>query len=123
MTTATQREKRIAELREYARLNFNSILEGADKDIRSLGWERVDDPNYRPDRFDSPMVERRDMGFIRPWGDFLLLLTDRAVEQYYVTEATAESYAKVALKPFLSDFAKWKYRLRKDHSGPQFRRM
>jgi len=52
-----------------------------------------------------------------------LLLTDRAVEQYYVTEATAESYAKVALKPFLSDFAKWKYRLRKDHSGPQFRRM
>ena len=123
MTTATQREKRIAELREYARLNFNSILEGADKDIRSLGWERVDDPNYRPDRFDSPMVERRDMGFIRPWGDFLLLLTDRAVEQYYVTEATAESYAKVALKPFLSDFAKWKYRLRKDHGGPQFRRM
>jgi hypothetical protein len=123
LTTATQREKRIAELREYARLNFNSILEGADKDIRSLGWERVDDPNYRPDRFDSPMVERRDMGFIRPWGDFLLLLTDRAVEQYYVTEATAESYAKVALKPFLSDFAKWKYRLRKDHSGPQFRRM
>jgi hypothetical protein len=110
LTTATQREKRIAELREYARQNFNTIVNQADRDIRSLGWVKVDDANFRPDRFESPVIERRDMGFTRPWGDFFLILTDYAVEHFYVTEATAKSYARVALKPFDSDFAKWKYR-------------
>lgn len=111
MTTASQREKRIAELREHARQNFNKIVEGADRDIRSLGWVRVTDPSYHPNRLDRPDLERWDLFFARPWGDFFLILTDYAQEHFYVTEATAKSYARIALKPYEKDlFESWKYK-------------
>lgn len=122
MTAATQREKRIAELREYARQNFNTIVNQADKDIQSLGFEKIDDPDYLPDELDRPQLVRLDMYYVRPWGDFFLILVDFAVEHFYVTEATAKSYARVALKPFQGDFANWKYRRREQSNRSLSRR-
>jgi hypothetical protein len=40
------------------------------------------------------------MVYRRPWGDFFLTLVQQAQEDYYVTEETAKSYARLALLPF-----------------------
>ena len=110
MATPTQREKRIAELRDYATKNFNPIVERADKDIRNLGWVRTYEPDFKPTNFEKPAIQRRDMFYARPWGDFFLTLVDYAQEHFYVAEATAKSYARVALKPLEDDLDEWKYK-------------
>lgn len=111
MVTPTQREKRIGELRDYARDNFNAMVERADKDIQSLGWIRNYDSDFHPHNYDRPAIQRRDMFYPRPWGDFFLTLVDYSQEHFYVTDTTAKSYARVALKPFEKDlFENWKYK-------------
>ncbi len=109
MVTPTQREKRIAELREYATKNYNAIVERADNDIQSLGWIRVYGTDFHPTSYDKPHIQRRDMFYSRPWGDFFLILIDYAQEHFYVTEATAKSYARIALKSLEDDLDEWKY--------------
>ena len=102
---------RILELRNYAQKNFNSILQNAEREIREEGWILADeDKSFEPTAFGHPSLRRRDMFYRRPWGDFLLILTDRAQEWYYVTEETAKSYARAALEPFARELLakKWK---------------
>jgi hypothetical protein len=50
------------------------------------------------------------MLYRRPWGDFLLTLIEQAQEDYYVTEATAKSYAEAALRPFGRELLNKKWR-------------
>jgi len=108
----SERTKRILELRQYAKENFTSILHEAEAEIKQLGWvpAEADDPLVRGDMFYQPCLRRRDMLFRRPFGDFLLILMDIAQKKYYVTEATAKSYAKAALQPLEQELLtrKWK---------------
>ena len=98
------------ELRNYAQKNLNSILQNAEREIREEGWVPADDEDFKPRLHNQPSLRRRDMFYRRPWGDFLLILTDRAQEWYYVTEETAKSYARAALEPFARELLakKWK---------------
>lgn len=106
----TQRQVRILELRNYAEKNFNSIFENAEREIREEGWIPADDEKFKADLNNQPYLIRRNMSYRRPWGDFLLILTQRAQDWYYVTQETAKSYARAALQPFVRDLLakKWK---------------
>jgi hypothetical protein len=96
--TATQRKRRIAELRDYATRNFDSILQSAEREIRQEGWIPADGEDFQS--YNQPRLTRRGMVYRRPWGDFFLTLIQQAQEDYYVTEETAKSYARLALLPF-----------------------
>jgi hypothetical protein len=105
------RTERIFELRKYAKENFTAILRSAEREIARLGWVPADDdPKVRTDTITQPCLRRRGMFYRRPWGDFLLTLMDIAQKRYYVTEATAKSYAKAALQPLEQELLtrKWK---------------
>jgi hypothetical protein len=88
---AIQRKRRIVDLRDYAIRNFDSILQSAKREIRREGWIPADDEDFEPRLHNQPVL--------RPWGDFLLTLVQRAQEDYYVTEETAKSYARLPLQP------------------------
>ena len=107
---APLREKRIAELRDLARNDFNGMLKKADDDIRSLGWVRTDASLRYESYGDWPAITHKGRGYQRPWADFLFALKTHAEEHFYVTENTAFDYAKMALKPFEPEFGKWKYK-------------
>jgi hypothetical protein len=107
----TQRQVRILELRNYAEKNFNTILQNAVREIEDEGWVPADNESFKVTSINQPCLTRRGMSFRRSWGDFLLILTDRAQAWYYVTEETGKSYARAALQPFEKQlFArKWRY--------------
>jgi hypothetical protein len=107
---SNQRKRRILELRDYATRNFDDILLLAHREIREKGWVRADKENFKPATYNQPCLTRREMLYRRPWGDFLLILADRAQGDYYVTEATAKSYARAALKPFEEELLGEKWR-------------
>jgi hypothetical protein len=113
----TLRERRIAELRDYARDHWNDIIQKADEEIREEGYVRVYDKRLYPSKFMAPSLERRDTFYVRPYGDFLLLLMKLAEERYYVTEGTSKSYASAALAPFSKELDNWQYRRVEDVRG------
>ena len=113
----TLRERRIAELRDYARDHWNDIIQKADEEIREEGYVRVYDKRLYPPKFMGPLLERRDTFYVRPYGDFLLLLMKLAEGRYYVTERTSKSYASAALAPFLKELDNWQYRRVEDVRG------
>ena len=91
------REKRIAELRDYALYHYSEIVRTAEREIIEEGWKRNADANLVVTTDESPMLDVRGMSYRRPWGDFFWVLVKMAMQDYYVTEETAKSYAKIAL--------------------------
>jgi hypothetical protein len=112
----TQRQVRILELREYAKKNYDRILQNAEKEIREAGYVRTDERLTKLEEPSQPCLHRRGMWFRRPWGDFLLILTDLAMKWYYVTEETGKSYARIALEPFARELLP-KYRKTREISN------
>lgn len=105
----TQREQRITELRDYAQKHYNEILQRAEREIKAQGWVPHPNPNFVPEVWNQPSLDRRGMSYRRPWADFLLIMIDRAQEDYYVSEETAKSYARIALRPFERELLGCKY--------------
>lgn len=96
------------ELHDFAVRHFDAILKEADKRMLEYGC--------RPAPADeSAKINTRDMryprifGYIRPYGDFFFAIVERAEKDYYVTEATAKSYAKLALEPLENELRNRKY--------------
>ncbi len=108
----SERMRRILELQRYAKDNYNTILREAEIEIKQLGWAPAeeDDPFIKVDTITQPCLQRRGTLYRRPWADFLLTIMDIAQRRYFVTEATAKSYAKAALQPLEAELLtrKWK---------------
>lgn len=66
-------------------------------------------PTHHTYNVKAPSIIRRGMVYYRPWADFILPMMDMAMQNYYVTEATAKSYAYVAIKPFEKELEHHKY--------------
>jgi len=96
-------------MRDYATKNFNSVLQRAEEEMERDGWVKDYDPTRVPRVWDSPSITVRGLVFRRPWGDFLWALVRYAMDNYYVTEATAKSYAKEALRPLENELLGRKY--------------
>ena len=102
------RKKRIKELSDFAVRYFDAILKEADKRMAEYGCRPA-----LPE--ESEKINTRNMGYpriygyIRPYGDFFFAVVERAEKDYYVIEATARSYANLALEPLETELKNRKY--------------
>jgi hypothetical protein len=85
-------------LRAYVEENFDGILQKVEEEIQKEGWIPSDNEDFEADATDQPCLVHGNVPYMRPWGDFVLILADIAQNWYQVREKTAISYAKAALR-------------------------